>query len=488
MNPSADGLRSNIETRSEHDTVIFAPPLIFILLIPIIVGLVLVMLCNSPDFIWKLFPARLQALSGYWWTILRISIPLEGFVLLVAIYIMFDRLRTHSARDDGWRESLMGYVRSQGLSAEDMGFIDAEIRESETFGKTWVLRVLIVLSMVFVVLDACVLVPVMYAWGYLENTLLMASIFLPTFVLAIAGLLSVFLKMYTVSYEHEALQAAFTERMSEALSQKGISVQPMRHLGKTPNAILALVFSLATLGLGAIVLVILSNKAMNDHLYNQWCYETYLLDKIEGRDNGNGYEVGKDRSAKKTQKQNRAPKAVLVTELLVIVLILNYILRLIGITVDNSYMLTINGAEFNHIGNYAHDILVPRPGFSDMVELSIMKTPQPALMTMVSLLLIILAFYAVAGLRSARPQSWRKVARTCITFAATAVLSAFMLTSGYSHMFDFNVYLTVSILYVLFLMLILSRSIKKYYTPYGQEVPPTLEWMRYAIVGKMKKD
>ena len=205
---------------------------------------------------------------------------------------------------------------------------------------------------------------------------------------------------------------------------------------------------------------------------------------------GNGYEVGTDRSAKKTQKkQNRAPKAVLVTELLVIALILNYILRLIGITVDNSYMLTINGAEFNHIGNYAHDILVPRPGFSDMVELSIMKTPpQSALMTVVSLLLIILTFYAMAGLRSARPQSWRKVARTCITFASTAVLSAFMLTSGYSHMFDFNVYLTVSILCVLFLMLVLSRSIKRYYTPYEQEVPPTLEWVRYAIVGKMKKE
>ena len=55
-------------------------------------------------------------------------------------------------------------------------------------------------------------------------------------------------------------------------------------------------------------------------------------------------------------------------------------------------------------------------------------------------------------------------------------------------LFDFNVYLTVSILYVLFLMLVLSRSIKRYYTPYGQEVPPTLEWVRYAIVGKMKKE
>ena len=88
------------------------------------------------------------------------------------------------------------------------------------------------------------------------------------------------------------------------------------------------------------------------------------------------------------------------------------------------------------------------------------------------MLLIYLCISALLGIASRRPSSWRKVARSCITFVIPLWISElFIPATGISNLFSFNVYLSTAILYNVLLIMLVSYKIKRFYTPVGMEVP-----------------
>ena len=70
------------------------------------------------------------------------------------------------------------------------------------------------------------------------------------------------------------------------------------------------------------------------------------------------------------------------------------------------------------------------------------------------MLLIYLCISALLGIASRRPSSWRKVARSCITFVIPLWISElFIPATGISNLFSFNVYLSTAILYNVLLIM-----------------------------------
>ena len=46
--------------------------------------------------------------------------------------------------------------------------------------------------------------------------------------------------------------------------------------------------------------------------------------------------------------------------------------------------------------------------------------------------------------------------------------------------------ITIALLYVLLIMVLTSDAVKWFYTPYGMVSPPTKEWARFALYGKLE--
>ena len=66
------------------------------------------------------------------------------------------------------------------------------------------------------------------------------------------------------------------------------------------------------------------------------------------------------------------------------------------------------------------------------------------------------------------------------------ITQVYFYTDSYTHLFDFNLYISCALLYTLCLILLVSFKVKQYYTPYGAEIPSVGKWIKYIFIGKME--
>ena len=165
-------------------------------------------------------------------------------------------------------------------------------------------------------------------------------------------------------------------------------------------------------------------------------------------------DVGGNRSQmKEIRRRNRVPSPVIVAELFLIVMVAVYIIK-VGL-----------------LAIYVSD------GAGTVLDVA---------MTVIYLVLMMTAMSAIMGLSSRRVKSWRKVMRNCITFSAMSFVSAFLLDpESITHSVDMNPFLTMGVLVLVMAMMLVSGSVKEFYTPTMVEVKPVSDWLRYVFVGKL---
>lgn len=153
------------------------------------------------------------------------------------------------------------------------------------------------------------------------------------------------------------------------------------------------------------------------------------------------------------KSENDMPKALIFAEIFIAVLCMSYILKIGGLALD------------------------------------IAKADTPSLVNVALLEMDVIFFgmtvFAALGVYSHRPESWRKVVRSCVTFTVAMIISAVYTNDGSAHVFDFNPVITFIALVALLLMMLLNKNVKKFYTPPMMEVPRTKEWIRFAFFGKL---
>ena len=225
---------------------------------------------------------------------------------------------------------------------------------------------------------------------------------------------------------------------------------------------------------------------MNDHLINQWTYEEGLMPVIEsgGREpfkNPEGLRINRQSKTMPksvareftryfVRRNSKKPKILIVAELFLLVMCANYILKIVALVCEIC----------NDFDRYAY-----------ITFGNILNAPVSIWMTLamvgIYMLLIYLCISALLGIASRRPSSWRKVARSCITFVIPLWISElFIPATGISNLFSFNVYLSTAILYNVLLIMLVSYKIKRFYTPVGMAVPGFLTWVRFIFVGSLE--
>lgn len=398
---------------------------------------------------------------------------MEAFVVTIIINRLYKRLVSHSKRDRKWRRSLIGYAESKGADTKMLRRIDDECRTDDHFPGR------IPAAIIMTVLFAILLFSILF-YGKVPS---FWRPFLP-----IAGLVLAILMFITVIYtvlsypsRHEQGQVEFTEELTKVLGAAGMSIRPMKpvivHRGLGIHIILLVV----TCGIYLIYLLYRVFKMTNDHLMNQWVYESELLRAMNGAEDcftDPVFAPAEDGAGKRElrtmigslkriiRRENRMPVLLMVAEIFIVVLCISYMLKLVA--VEGDIMLNPEMYDLSD-------------GLSMSAIVSIALVP-------LNIFLLMFTIDSLLGIKSRKPTSWRKVTRSCFTFVIPLWISAlFTKAGGILHMFDFNVYITTAVLYDVLLIMILSDSVRRFYTPMGKEIG-TLAWMRFIVWGKLEDE
>ena len=485
--------RQCVDARYQNDLVMNGFATLLVILVPMLVLLVVFMLSRTDS--------TYGILSDYIEKATVLCIVFESYVMMIIVYMLYTRLTKHSKRDRMWMLSLTEYARSKGARTDKLEYSMRKVLRKEHFLIKPVAMILLAAMFLFVLWVAIEAVP--YIDDLNGNNKDFFIIFGGTTVLTLdivyvailGGFLMMFLMMIfvfipTVSFPgaHEKRQVAYTEQLYRALGAVGIEILPMTKVVRRMPIIVALMLIIFTGGYGSIFLTFRMFRDMNNHLMNEWVYEAELLRAVES-DGAKGFDDEfYDRSPEKMRKSNRRPRTgsfarkmkamvreenklpgiLLIAELFLLVLLGNYMLKMIALgcmmadEVEN-YIITLDTWRD-----------IPTQSWIN-VALVIMDTF--FIKTMID---------SILGIASRKASSWRKVVRSCITFVIPLWISAFITNaSGMSHLFDFNVYITTAILYDVMLMMIVSYNIRSYYTPAGYDMPKVRSWIRYAVWGNI---
>ncbi len=460
----------NVESRHTHDTIVSHLMCSIFILVPIILYALSVLVSNnvlSMPFFKSLFPIYADAavFLGY-------PLLMEGLVLSVFLFFLYYRARSHEVRDSNWYACV-----NRDLSA--MGCREIPVPEDSKPRKLSVYFIFGLMGALFVVFPFALDSYVCFIRG--------GSF--PLAMLAYFGLVAVVLLICSVNvirmpYSHECEQAAFTEKVAEALAEHGFMVQPMSAGLRKPRLLLPFPIAMAAgAGIGflvnsvfgavmgiatAVVLVIAANvvisvKSTNKHIISQWIYEEYLVrcfdDVLSGRPiQDSGCTVDKE----ELKLRARVPPMIHLAELLVIAISVMYMFNTLG----RSFDIIMNPTTY-HMWTQEYLMYVG--------------------MTIFTLVLLTLTMNSLLGLRSRRHTAWRRVTRNCLTFTLSTLVSAFVMVSdSYVTLYTLNPYLTLGILYNMFLFLTVSLTIRRFYTPINRRVPPIKDWMRYVLLGDLE--
>lgn len=486
--------RQCVDARYQHDLVMNGFATLMVILVPLLVLLVVFLLSRTDS--------AYGVLSDYMEKATVLCIVLESYVLMIIVYMLYSRLTKHSKRDRMWMLSLTEYARSKGAPTDKLQMRMRESSRKEHFLVRPIALFLLAAMFAFVIWVAIDAVPyindlsgdnkdffVIIGGNTLFTLDVVYIALLGGFLLMLPMLVFVFIPTVSFPGAHEKRQVAFTKTLCESLESVGISTLPMTRVVKGVPVILALFLIMFTGYIGAFFLTFRVFRDMNNHLMNEWVYEAELLQAVES-DGKEGFDDEfYDRSpekAKKTNKrgtsakrfakkmknmireENRLPGILVIAELFLLVLLGNYMLKMIALgcmmsdEIEN-YVITLDNWKDVPMQSWVNIALIVMDTFF--------------IKTMID---------SILGIASRKASSWRKVVRSCITFVIPLWISAFVTqASGMSHLFDFNVFITTAILYDVMLMMIVSYNIRRFYTPAGYEMPRVRSWIRYALWGNI---
>ncbi len=481
--------REIVSLRYKKDTIMNGFATAVVLLMPLLV-------MSLVQLLIEMKVGRLEELEPYKNMVSQIVINIEMFVVMAILYQMHKRLRTHAQRDKMWRQSLIQFANRMGADTYELEEIDRKIRAREHFPLTPVIMLLMGLMFLF-----CVYLFVYYApyWltvegsdEFLSNTMYIGII------LCLAQLIIIFYNVLTYAYKHEKRQCEFTLELSKRLGEVGVTVPPMIRIVSHHHILTHIILLILTGGIYTIWLGFQLFKGMNRHLINQWVYENEMLRVVES----NGSEkfttympdyFANSRMGEKEYKKlskrnflevrytvkklNRMPMLLIIAEFFLIALCANYILKIVALECEISTLFPLT-----YYPIFNGDVeLVEGIRALDQKEIT------DVLMIPVYLIMLMLTISAMLGIASRRPTSWRKVTRSCLTFVIPLWISFVGLTnnSGLTHIFDFNVYASTILLAIVFLIMLLSRNIRDFYTPMDDEHPGILTWLRFVFFGNL---
>ncbi|MBE6526654.1 MAG: hypothetical protein E7Z63_02645 [Thermoplasmata archaeon] len=403
-----------------------------------------------------------------------------GTTLVTVCAVIRARNRAHIARDMKVALSLIDFLRGSG--ADVSGYSEYE----ETYSKEY--RTVQIAGPFFIV----IMLGMMPFWTFFTFNInpddwysylwpLIAVLVPLVFFVGSVG------SIFALPAHHDMDQVGFYEKFCESCRGIGIDINSPEPAVKRkvryaalPLFILCLfvgIFAttfdrdftpmLALIGLVAGMLTaftfmsLMSVSAMNHHVVYQWTYEEYVLSRI-----GPGEQAvfGDDESVgtSAVRKKRRLPLALRFAELFLVVMCAMYLIKIFAI-----------GVDFNM-------------GYYGVHEIDNEKFPEYAFMTLMNAVLFVITMVAIFSIRSRNIKAIRKVLRSCITFSASAVITeTFIVTDSFTHYFDVNLYLTLSILYFLFILVLTSEKSRGFFTPYGMKIPSVGRTLRYSLFGKM---
>ena len=486
--------RQCVDLRYQSDLVMNGPATAVVLLTPILVLLIVYLLSRS-DSVYGI-------LSDYWEKAVVVCVVVELFVIMVIVYKLYTRLIKHSKRDIIWMQSLLDYARSKGGYVKDMEKTIRKTRRRERFTFRFIPKLLLITMFIFmswVLLYATPAISSLEGGNELFNLYiggesvfaidivyiaLMAGAF-PT----IAMMAVVFIPLVKFPYAHENRQVTFSRHLANSLHQVGVKVMPMTPIVKNMSIILNLFLFFITMGLWFPFMIFKMFRNMNNHLMNEWFYEAEVLKAVES-DGAEGFdseffEMSPDRKMKNRKKrmsrkkfarkmrsivrgENALPSSLIIAELFLIVLCANYILKIIALECVMTDDIDLYRFTMDTIGD------VPLTVFLN------------TLLVVLDLFFMMGMIDSILSIASRKAAAWKKVVRSCVTFVIPLWISAFITNStGLSHIFDFNVFITTAILYDVLLMMIVSYRIREFYTPAGYDTPPIRSWVRFALWGNI---
>ncbi len=486
--------RECVDARYQNDTVMNGFATLLVILTPLAVLLIVYLLSNTDT--------AYGVLTDYIEKAVVICVAFESYVLLIVVYRLYTRLIKHSKRDKMWMMALTGYARSKGADTTKLEYSMKAARRKEHFLVRPIAFLLIAAMFVFLLWTVMDAVPYIedLNGGNKDFVVIISGevLFTPDvvyitivggFVIMFFAMIFVFIPTVKFAGNHEFRQVEFTRVFCKTMDTVGIHFRPMTQVVKRKSAFLALILMVFTGMYAMVFYTFILFRDMNNHLMNQWEYENELLRAVEsdgacGFDNkfyesltvtdrkGRKKSLSRKKLAKRTKnmarEENTLPGILVIAELFLVVLLGNYILKIIALgcmmTDDiDSYIVTLDT-----IGDITAD------AWTNML-LVVMDT-----------FFVFTMIDSIMGIASRKASSWRKVVRSCFTFVIPLWISAFITNaSGMSHLFDFNVYITTAILYDVLLMMIVSDRIRTYYTPAGYESPKMRSWIRYALWGNI---
>ena len=420
---------------------------------------------------------------------------IQSFVMVVIMYRMYDRLAKHSLRDRMWMENLITVCESRGADVSGMRDCYEETLAKERFAMRPLAIALLILMTVFT------------SWALVGAVSRVESLYgNQTYVLTLAGStliamdvmhllvigcllhifvmeVLVFIPSYMYPYRHEERQVRFTQAMTDSVARLGIVIKPMELKAPPVDVRKLTIVTVLTAGYSYLFLMFRSFNIMNSHLMNQWDYEAKLLVAVESKGRY-GFEPEQETAEEKkgfiatisrwysehikpdVGNERRMPPILIIAELFLLFLLGNYYLKLVTlgcVMSDEIYMY-----------DYTLDSLpgLPVHGWHNLI------------LVYLYLYFIMLMIDSILGIASRKAPSWRKVVRCCFTVVVPLWYSAFVTrVTGMSHLFDFNVFITTAVLYDILLMMFVSESIKRYYTPIGYKMPGMWAWVKYALWG-----
>ncbi len=441
MSPdSLEPFRENLENRNRWDTIINGPICFLLLIGPILFAFY--DWGGQDQFYITTFPEYAGKL---------VASAVEGFMVVVLLFTMYNRFVTHAYRDGKWREALISYADSQGLKTDALLAEHRRITGEDKFSMTKAMVAVIVIT----ALGAFIAI-VFFPMELMGRVL----IWVPVLI----ALLFAIPTCIRYPRKHESDQIRFTEILADTFRPSGIEITPMPRVVKATKTWKHLLLLVVTLGIYAIIWLAIMVREMNRHLRYQHSYEDHLLMFLEG--DRDAFKDALDEEGR-VIRDRHMPKFMFITELLLIAICFTYMTRITGIVTDFNMGMAgntiINNINIEVYYNYA--------------------------MILLYLALLMIAMFALVGIASGRLQSWRRVVRSCIAFVIPILASMFIYNPGsYVHLFDLNPYVTLAVAYGIILMTVMSVSIRAYYTPKGREMPKVRKWFIYVFFGKLYDD
>ena len=466
--------RQCVEARYQHDLVMRGTTSFVVMLLPLAVLLIVFILSGTDT--------KYSVLSDYMPKAVVLCLAFEAYLIMIITYSLYSRQISHSKRDKKWMESLIAYARSKGADTSKPEKTYREVLRKESFRLRPIAVILLAMMLLFIIWAVVKVVPGIDEFSDVELSL-------PTviwgFFLLFMMVVFVFLPTLTFPAKHEKRQMLFTAQLANALYRRDIEILPMGKVSRRVPGFLAVMLIFFTFGYGFIFLIFRVFRDMNNHLMNQWEYENELLKAIDS-EGGCGFDEGlyqkspenardgrrHSRSARRfsgylrreVRNVHSLPRILYLAEIFLLVLLANFMLKLIAITC----VISEDPDSF---------VLGSGMTFDSFVILVVAVMDVFFMMTMVG---------SIMGLASRKASSWRKVVRSCVTFVLPLWISL-IITRDYTlfHLFDFNVFATTLLLAGMLLIMLLSPTVKSFYTPFGYDVPPTQSWVKYAVWGNI---